>query len=75
MLSHTEVAEIACNLCRVEMLWAKISSRVDFNATSLVPSSHPVCKSKMDIVPRLLAEKVICTKHLSDSGYKEMMQP
>lgn len=40
-LSHTSVVELACQFSRVTSQMDEMSSKVVYNATSLIPSGHP----------------------------------
>lgn len=55
------------------LVWAKLSSIVDNNGMSLMPSSHQWWTVEMNNVPRLRAEEVIYRKQLLDAWYKTML--
>lgn len=74
-MSHTSAPELVCHFWRVGFPLAETSSRLDYSAVNLVPSSHPGWKREMSNVPSLRVEDVSYKNKLSDLGYKTMLQP
>lgn len=74
-LTHTFVIEVACHFWCVCFPWGRMSSRVNYYATSLIPSGHPWWANDMNNVPCLVVEQIIYSKQLSDSGYQTMLRP
>lgn len=73
-LTHKSVVEIDVLIWRVGLQWPVMSSKLDYNSSSLIPSSHQRWTSEMNKVPHRLQNEVVYKKQRPELGDKTAVQ-
>lgn len=72
-LTHTSVGEIAVYIWRVGLPWTEMSSKTDYKALSVIPSSRPEWTNALKNIPFMRLDDNINKAQYSDLEYKKIL--